>query len=84
MTDREALLDALGSIDPAGLAYQEFVEIGMALKHEGLPFEAWDSWAARDAARYKGTLRRKWDGFSDANAAGAPVTGGTLVQAARD
>lgn len=84
MADREALMDALESIDPASLQYSEFVEIGMALKHEGLPFEAWDSWAARDAARYKGTLRRKWDGFSDANAAGAPVTGGTLVQAARD
>lgn len=84
MADREALLDALESIDPASLQYSEFVEIGMALKHEGLPFEAWDAWAARDAARYKGTLRRKWEGFSDANAAGAPVTGGTLVQAARD
>lgn len=82
--ERDGLLDALGSIDPATLEYSEFVEIGMALKHEGLPFEAWDAWAARDAARYKGTLRRKWDGFSDANAAGAPVTGGTLVQAARD
>lgn len=84
MDNSDDLLEALASIDPAGLAYQEFVEIGMALKHEGLPFEAWDSWASRDAARYKGTLRRKWDGFADANAAGAPVTGGTLVQYARD
>lgn len=49
----EALLDALESIDPVTLEYSEFVEIGMALKHEGLPFEAWDAWAARDAARYK-------------------------------
>lgn len=84
MDDKQGLLGALDAIDPAGLAYQEFVEIGMALKHEGLPFEAWDAWASRDAARYKGTLRRKWDGFSDANAAGQPVTGGTLVRCARD
>lgn len=82
--DGDGLLDALESIDPASLDYSEFVEIGMALKHEGAPFEAWDSWAARDAARYKGTLRRKWDGFSDANAGGSPVTGGTLVAYARD
>lgn len=83
MADADELLAALESVDPASLAYQEFVEIGMALKHEGLPFEAWDSWAARDAARYKGTLRRKWDGFGDGNAA-SPVTAGTLVQYARD
>ena len=70
------LEECLQSIPPTSLSYQEFIEIGMALKSEGLPFEVWDSWARQDYERYKGTLRRKWDGFSDAHAAGSPVAGG--------
>lgn len=78
------LEECLQSIPPTSISYQEFIEIGMALKSEGLPFEVWDSWAKQDHERYKGTLRRKWDGFSDAHAAGSPVAGGTIVQMARD
>lgn len=83
MAKDEMLASALDSIDPCGLEYSEFIEIGMALKSAGEDFSLWDEWASRDSKRYKGTLRTKWDGFADSNAA-APVKGGTVIQLARD
>ncbi|WP_282209431.1 AAA family ATPase [Parvibacter caecicola] len=83
MAGESALISALNRMDPSQLTYQEFIEVGMALKSEGEPFEAWDDWAKRDPARYKGTLRRKWDGFSGSDSEAA-VKGGTIVQMARD
>lgn len=77
------LEECLGAVDPAGVTYQEWVEVGMALKAEGYPFAAWDAWSRRDAARYRGDggMERKWAGFSDGKGAG--VGGGTVVELAR-
>ena len=46
MSERERydLSEALNHIDPRDLNYQEWLEVGMALKHEGFPAEAWDEW----------------------------------------
>ena len=33
--DRSNLLEAIEYIDPAGLDYQSWVNVGMALQHEG-------------------------------------------------
>lgn len=78
------LTECLDAIDPSALQYQQWVEIGMALKHEGYGFDVWDSWSRRDAARYKGNgaMERKWRDFGKSS--GAPVTGGTIVQTAKD
>lgn len=78
------LTECLDAIDPSALQYQQWIEIGMALKHEGYGFDVWDSWSRRDAARYKGNgaMERKWRDFG--KSAGAPVTGGTIVQTAKD
>lgn len=75
--------EALDAIDPAGLDYSEWVQVGMALHAEGHPFEEWDSWSMRDAARYRGDggMRRKWAGFGHSP---NPVGGGTIVQMAKD
>lgn len=76
------LLEVLSQIDPACLNYQEWLEVGMALKHEGFPAESWDEWSRRDGARYHpGECRKKWNGFTGS---GQPVTGGTLVQLAME
>lgn len=77
------LLECLDAIDPSTLSYSEWVEVGMALKQEGLPFEAWDGWSRRDAARYRGNggMERKWAGF-ECRPDG--VAGGTLVEMARE
>lgn len=78
------LVECLDSIDPSTLAYSEWIEVGMALKQEGLPFSAWDDWSRRDARRYKGNgaMERKWDGFELRDGGG--VAGGTIVELARE
>ena len=72
------LREALDHLDPSRLSYQEWVNVGMALKQEGLPADLWESWSAKDPARYHpGECLRKWSSF---RGTGAPVTGGTLIQ----
>lgn len=76
------LTEVLDHIDPAELDYQEWINAGMALHHEGYPASVWDSWSAKDPARYhRGECERKWSTFHGSS---SPVTGGTIVQLARD
>nr|DAS80785.1 MAG TPA: Regulatory protein repA [Caudoviricetes sp.] len=77
------LLEVLNRIDPSNCDYNQWCQIGMALKHEGYTASDWESWSSRDAARYHpGECFIKWGSFSGGGA--APVTGGTIVQIARD
>lgn len=63
-SEQERLEKALAAIPPAALDYGEWCQIGMALKHEGLPLSCWDAWSAQDDARYHpGECARKWQGF---------------------
>lgn len=69
-------------IDPAGLTYQEWVNVGMALKHEGCACTLWDDWSRRDISRYHdGECASKWAGFLGSN---IPVTGATITALAKD
>ena len=43
------LAEVLNRVDPSALSYQEWVNVGMALKQEGYPCEVWDSWSQRDS-----------------------------------
>lgn len=82
LTVRAPLLDALDSINPAALTRDEWLSCGMALHHEKCLCGDWDSWSARDAARYHpGECERKWAGFNGGN--GQPVTAGTIVMLAK-
>lgn len=77
------LLEVLNNIEPAALTYQEWVNVGMALEHEGYTPAVWDDWSRRDPDRYHpGECARKWQSFR--GAAYEPVTAGTIVQYARD
>jgi len=77
----ERITDALRYIDPD--EYGDWLAVGMGLKHEGFPVSVWDEWS-RGSAKYKpGTCERKWESFQEANS-GAPVTGGTIIQMAKD
>ena len=52
----------------------------MALKEEGHTASIWEEWSARDTKRYKrGECFKKWFSFE-----GSGVTGGTIVQLAKD
>ena len=80
--ERTNLLELINYIDPAGLDYQSWVNVGMALKHEGYSAADWEAWSRRDTARYhQGECSRKWGSF---NGSGTPVTGGTIVQMAME
>ena len=73
-------LELLQHINPSLLNYQEWVNVGMALKQEGYTASDWDNWSAQDSKRYhQGECFKKWDGFTGN---GNPVTGGTIFQLA--
>lgn len=74
------LAEVLKHIDPAALSYQEWVNVGMALKYEGFSCGVWDSWSQADSRYHAGECEKKWRGF---NGSQSPVTGGTIVQLAR-
>lgn len=77
------LLELLEYIDPSMLNYQEWVTIGMSLKHEGYTAHDWDRWSARDSGRYHDNeCYRKWDSFQEQ--AMSIVTAGTIVKMAKD
>lgn len=82
MEHKTDLLEIIQYINPAELDYQDWVNVGMALKHEGYSIQDWDNWSRRDSGRYhSGECERKWNTFrGNAN----PVTGGTIVQMAME
>ncbi len=81
MEHRTDLKELLEYIDPSRCSYQEWVSIGMALKHEGYAPEDWEAWSLRDARRYHaGECLRKWESFKELGT--GVVTGGTIFQMA--
>ncbi len=76
------LIEILDYIDPSLLDYQEWVNVGMALKEDGKTAFDWDNWSSRDSNRYHpGECFKKWDSFRGTS---KPVTAGTIVQMAKD
>lgn len=75
------IIELLNYIDPSQLNYQEWVNVGMALKHEGYTAYDWDQWSAKDGTRYHpGECFKKWGSFLGDG--GTVVTGGTIYQMA--
>lgn len=78
--DKYNIIDVLKHVDPALLDYSQWTQVGMALKEEGHTAGDWEEWSARDSVRYKrGECFKKWFSFE-----GSGVTGGTIVQLAKD
>ena len=78
MDDRQRIIDALNAIDPSRLTYQEWIDIGMALKSESLPVSVWDDWSRKDIDRYHvGDCEKKWNTFN-----GIGMTVGTIFHMA--
>lgn len=73
-------LAALEHISPDD--YQDWITVGMALKHEGLSLSVWEEWSRRSAKHHDGECAAKWDSFNESSG-GAPVTGGTLITMAK-
>jgi RecA-family ATPase len=75
------LLEILSFIPPSSCDYNEWVAVGMALKHEGYTADDWDSWSRADSRYRSGECKSKWNSFAGS---GEPVTAGTIVQMAKD
>ena len=82
MENKIDLLKALEYINPSQCDYQEWIKVGMALKHEGYSVSDWDMWSCKDSGRYHpGECESKWNSF---NGSCQPVTAGTIVAMAKD
>lgn len=82
MADASELLDALKSIDPSRLDYDQWVQVGMALNREGLDMSVWVDWSRRDSQRFhEGDFEAKWRGFGDSD---DEVTAKTIFKMAYD
>lgn len=76
------LNELLEYIDPSTLSYQEWINVGMALKHEGYAASDWDRWSSNDSRYHPGECYKKWDTFNEG--ALSIVTGGTIVKMAKE
>ncbi len=79
MTDE--IRSALSAIDVSALSYQEWINVGFALKTEGVPCSVWDEWSRGDKRYHEGECQRKWETF---NGSDTPVTVATIFQMAKD
>lgn len=76
------IIDALSYIDPSRLTYEEWVQVGMALKEAGCDWVIWDSWSQTDIQRYHdGECERKWKSF---HGSPSPITEKTVFRMARE
>lgn len=75
------LTQLLDYIPASSLDYQEWLNVGMALKHEGLTCDIWDSWSRSDSRYKSGECARKWKTFRED--ASTIVTGGTIYELAK-
>ncbi|QOY37064.1 AAA family ATPase [Anaerobacillus isosaccharinicus] len=74
------LLELLDYIDPTQLTYQEWIDVGFALKSENYTASDWDDWSKRDNTRYRpGECFKKWTSFE-----GSGITGATITKMAKD
>jgi hypothetical protein len=77
----DSILEALKQIDVTNLTYQEWINIGMALKAEGYDCSIWDDWSKHDSRYKDGECDRKWGTF---NGSSDPISGGTIIKIAKD
>lgn len=75
----DRILKALEALEVSSLSYDEWLRVGFALKSEGYECSVWDTWSKNDSRYRSGECERKWKTFE-----GSGVSGGTIVQMAKD
>lgn len=78
---KDVIISALSRIPVSELSYQQWINVGFALKAEGYSCDVWESWSKQDVRYHEGECQRKWQSFSGS---GTPITGATIVQMAKD
>lgn len=76
------LQNALDALSPSECTREEWLKVGMALKHEGCSAADWDLWSRNDSRYHSGECERLWNGFHGGGS--SPVTAGTIVQLAKE
>ena len=79
--DKNNILEALEYINVSDLSYQEWINVGFALKAEGYDVSIWDNWSRNDKRYKEGECQRKWNSFQGSS---NPITGASIVQMAKD
>ena len=77
---KEDILEALDHIPVSSCNYTEWIEVGMALKHEGYDCSVWDNWSRNDD-RYHDECYKKWESF---NGSSNPITGASIIKLAKE
>jgi RecA-family ATPase len=77
----DSILEALKRIDASNTTYEEWIQIGMALKAEGYDCSVWDDWSKNDSRYKDGECDRKWGTFKGSS---IPISGGTIIKMAKD
>jgi hypothetical protein len=79
--------DALSKID-ANCSMQQWIEIGMGLKHQfgDAGYELWDEWSAQGKDKYRGSdeTRKRWDSFRGQTENRTPVTIRSVLRVAQE
>lgn len=75
-------IDALFSIQPGVLSYDDLLKLAAAARHEGVQLDTWLQWMARHPSFDEGECRKKW--ASLASDVPNPATGGSIIALARD
>lgn len=75
------ILEILDQLPASDCSYEEWIQVGMALKHEGYTAADWDEWSRPDSRYKAGTCEKKWATF---NGNSEPVTAGTIVNIAKE
>ena len=75
----DAVLEALKNLSPSVCTYEEWVQVGMALKAEGYDCATWDEWSRDDSRYTEGACEKKWRTFTEEG-----VTGGTIIHIAEN
>lgn len=77
---KEDILEALDHIPVSSCNYTEWIEVGMALKHEGYDCSVWDNWSKNDD-RYHDECYKKWESF---NGSSKPITVASIIKLAKE
>lgn len=77
------LREVLEFIDPVDCSYEEWLNVGLALHHEGYPMFVWEEWSSNDGERFHpGECEAKWNSFGAYT--GKQITGATITQMAKE
>ena len=74
---KEQIIELLSYIGPDDV-YDQWYQIGMALKDYGIPFNVWDDWSKKGSLYNATEMAGKWNSFK-----GKGITIGTLVYHAK-